>query len=1000
MKTRWLGLALLLFAALSLAACGGGGGAPAAQAPATVGLQGNLVGTATPAGSLAAAPVPLAGNVAVVVVDETGKQAASQVVSAGNGQFSLTVAEGHQYVMVFRQGTNQGKTMGVLAPDATGKTTISLPAGSSDVNLGDIVIDPKKGKATCLSEVAVAHSDADLPDTDSDGVPDVCDLSDDEDGDGVLDSDDALAFDETESMDTDADGIGNNADLDDDNDTLTDAEEVALGTDPLRTDTDNDGVDDGEDAFPKDLAEWADADGDGIGNIKDEDDDNDSVADALDAFPRDPAASRDTDRDGYPDEWNANATPGQIAASDLALDAFPTDPTEVADTDGDGLGDNQEATIRAAALAVALDSLAVVPVPEPANLNEFLKPGIAARTAAIQLGKALFWDMQVGSDGQACGSCHFHAGADSRTKNQLSPHQRLPVQPAAFNRTGSGNVGGPNYNLRTADFPFHRLADPELEDFTARVVLFDTNDVVSSQGVFKADFDGLVPGEPFDLGIAAADEMFNVGGVNTRRVEPRNTPTMINAVFSFSNFWDGRAHPIFNGETVIGPLDNAAGVWKEVGGVLTKAAVSIDNSSLASQAVGPPLDINEMSFIGRTFPEVGRKLLGLQPLALQSVHASDSVLGGLVDTGDGKGLSISYAALIQAAFQPAYWASAKLTPDGFTQMEANFALFFGLAVQMYEATLVSDRTPFDRFMEGDDAGLGPEELHGLKVFINLGLPGQLPGGQFADVFAGVSRGACLACHEGPEFTAHSVAVASLQQIEMDFVLQLANGLLALSDPLALAFLDEGMYNIGVRPSWEDLGRGGSENGIPLSFTRQAIEGLNLPFAVLPNASPVEFPGLFPINNRASVDGAFKVPGLRNVELTGPYFHNGGQATLAQVLEFYDRHGDFSDVNIAELDGALALVQLAEGDEEAVIAFMLALTDERVRYEMAPFDHPQLFVPNGHPGNNAAITNFATIDGVKQAGDSLLDIPAVGSAGRAEPLKPFLNIDPITGQPLP
>src|SRR5437867_13261621 len=36
--------------------------------------------------------------------------------------------------------------------------------------------------------------------------------------------------------------------------------------------------------------------------------------------------------------------------------------------------------------------------------------------AAVRLGKALFWDMQAGSDGQACASCHFHAGADSRAK--------------------------------------------------------------------------------------------------------------------------------------------------------------------------------------------------------------------------------------------------------------------------------------------------------------------------------------------------------------------------------------------------------------------------------------------------------------------------------------------------------------------------------------------------------------------------------------------------------
>jgi cytochrome c peroxidase len=37
------------------------------------------------------------------------------------------------------------------------------------------------------------------------------------------------------------------------------------------------------------------------------------------------------------------------------------------------------------------------------------------RQAAVRLGKALFWDAKVGSDGStACASCHAHAGADDR----------------------------------------------------------------------------------------------------------------------------------------------------------------------------------------------------------------------------------------------------------------------------------------------------------------------------------------------------------------------------------------------------------------------------------------------------------------------------------------------------------------------------------------------------------------------------------------------------------
>ena len=70
-------------------------------------------------------------------------------------------------------------------------------------------------------------------------------------------------------------------------------------------------------------------------------------------------------------------------------------------------------------------------------------------------------------------------------------------------------------------------------------------------------------------------------------------------------------------------------------------------------------------------------------------------------------------------------------------MEANFALFFGLAVQMYEATLVSDQSPFDLFMDGDDSALDDEELRGLLAFINDGAKS----GPDAPIFAGNNIGA-------------------------------------------------------------------------------------------------------------------------------------------------------------------------------------------------------------------------------------------------------------------
>lgn len=63
----------------------------------------------------------------------------------------------------------------------------------------------------------------------------------------------------------------------------------------------------------------------------------------------------------------------------------------------------------------SLKEIKVPSVDEKDNIKDFIEK----TDKAILLGKALFWDMQAGSDGQACASCHFIAGADLRVKNQL-----------------------------------------------------------------------------------------------------------------------------------------------------------------------------------------------------------------------------------------------------------------------------------------------------------------------------------------------------------------------------------------------------------------------------------------------------------------------------------------------------------------------------------------------------------------------------------------------------
>ena len=217
-------------------------------------------------------------------------------------------------------------------------------------------------------------------------------------------------------------------------------------------------------------------------------------------------------------------------------------------------------------------SLKQTPVPEPANLAQFVKD----KQTAIALGKALFWDMQVGSDGvQACASCHFRAGADPRSRNQVSPGGKHTAD-TAFDFP-------PNTQLTAGDFPLHQLADPgDRHSF----VLRSTNDVVSSQGVSLARFEGVRRGASSDRLTTMEDTVFNINGVNTRRVEPRNTPSVINAVFNYRNFWDGRADNIFNGVNEFGVRDPNARVLKATGRYdLDWVKVRIGNASGRRSAI-------------------------------------------------------------------------------------------------------------------------------------------------------------------------------------------------------------------------------------------------------------------------------------------------------------------------------------------------------------------------------------------------------------------------------
>jgi cytochrome c peroxidase len=628
-------------------------------------------------------------------------------------------------------------------------------------------------------------------------------------------------------------------------------------------------------------------------------------------------------------------------------------------------------------------SLKALPVPEPPNLADF----VVDKQAAIVLGKAFFWDQQASSDNQmACASCHFHAGADNRVKNQLNPGQAGGSN--TFDTTGSGNKGGPNYTLTAADFPFHRLSDPTDRD---SVVLFDSDDVTGSSGVYNSDYKknvGIVEQQTY-----YPDGVFKVGSIETRRVTGRNAPTVINAALNFRNFWDGRANFVFNGVTPFGPRDKDAQIWVEdwytnQSGVQVQRAVKayarIPYAALASQAVGPALSAFEMSGASRAFSDLGHKMLAARPLVNQQVSTTDSVLAPYRHPF-GYGLNTTYEALIKKAFQPEYWRVPDATfqassGTSYRQIEANFSLFWGLAIQLYESTLISDDSRFDRFASGDKTQLTAQEQLGLAVFTS-------------------ERAKCVSCHKGAEFSGASIRNVIGSHDSSDGPVE--NMLMGDG---ASAIYDNGFYNLGVTPTSQDVGAGGTDPwGNPLSFARSfknTLMGVFAPDSYTHSLDPCVWQAvsgcavLRSPDTRDAVDGSFKTPTLRNIELTGPYFHNGGYGTLEQVIEFYNRGGNKRSTangdttgyggNTSNFDSDVMRLGLSDAEKAALVAFLKSLTDDRVRYEKAPFDHPSLKVPHGHKGDN---TTVQSTDGVK-AIDEFMTVPAVGAAGLTTPIKPF------------
>ena len=146
-----------------------------------------------------------------------------------------------------------------------------------------------------------------------------------------------------------------------------------------------------------------------------------------------------------------------------------------------------------------------------------------------------------------------------------------------------------------------------------------------------------------------------------------------------------------------------------------------------------------------------------------------------------------------------------------------------------------------------------------------------------------------------------------------------------------------------------------------------------------------------------VDGTFKTPSIRNVGLTPPYFHYGGYSNLRSVVEVYARGGSKRNSELTEpgatgdwsgtgplgngdrrapdhgtnVDFFIRDIKSTDEQIDALVAFMLTVTDPRVQCDQAPFDHPSLKIPNGHAPD-------CNHDGMAE--EVMFKLPAVGAGG--------------------
>lgn len=340
------------------------------QAAVTIADDGNAL-TDDAAGSTTAAAIALVGLV----------QAANQKNPSGSVQARLDLADpsiavgvitatvtaagrdavpGEVLTAIGQLISNINTAAADVSVNPTSVTANAIAASSQNA-IGGAVAAVISGETSvedfnALTEASSLFENVDTAgqsDFDGDGIADI--LDPDDDNDGVTDTQDAFPKDALEVVDTDLDGIGDNKDGDDDGDGVldrVDAFPLVMIGDLL--DTDNDGA-------PNDCDSACVA----LGMTDDPDDDGDGVIDTEDAFPLIAIGQFvDTDSDGAPDDCAASCSSIGLSADtdddgDGVLDqddAFPLIALgELLDSDGDGAPDTCPRACLALGMTADLD---------------------------------------------------------------------------------------------------------------------------------------------------------------------------------------------------------------------------------------------------------------------------------------------------------------------------------------------------------------------------------------------------------------------------------------------------------------------------------------------------------------------------------------------------------------------------------------------------------------------------------------------------------------------